>query len=194
LKNFLKITLVSAATIGLTGGSATADFSPFPLKELTLQFDEPVTIPEIEVGREYQINPCAFVLHTPDVICVPTQNGGFVLVPVGNGFSPKPEDLLGGRMYRGFGSVGYVVSEDDLVNFPPELWPYIREAPVASPSPADDFFRQLSVPYTVEQKDDGSEEGQRSSLVVTLPDGTSCPMDEIVTFELSPVQYEYICP
>ena len=45
----------------------------------------PVEPSIIEVGFEYRINPCAFVDPAPGFVCIPTENGGFVVLPIDEG-------------------------------------------------------------------------------------------------------------
>jgi hypothetical protein len=168
-KNFLKTTFVGMACASI----AQADnHSMMAVDELTLQLPDVADFPPVQPYKEYQINACALILHTPDVVCMPTEGGGFVLVPISEQFA-SDTSLLGATISTGLGLTGYVVDEDDLIDFPPNLWPLIRPRvgistmQLSSRSISPDLLSNL--------------EAQEAEVVVTLPDNTSCAAADVIT-------------
>ena len=183
-----RISVYTFGFIAVFAMPAIADFSPFPLKDGKIALDAPINIDTpLKPFVEYQLNACAVVKHTPDVKCVPTANGGFILVPN----TPNvlgDNGLMGSVIQYGRSGTGYVVDEGDLINIPPELWKWVREAPRTnslSSSKAPRIGDNVSNAI-IQLK-------ATNDPVVTLPDNTSCNLSEVISIREGSF-VRHICP
>lgn len=170
---FSSNTFSTLAICSLLAGLAHAE-SHSDDSNLGLSFEVPpeIEMPFLQPYQEYQINACAFIKHTDGVVCVPTADGGFVLVPIGGQFETA-DSLLDATISQGLGLAGYVVDEEDLIDIPPSLWPLIR--PRESERIMGLSTRGISPGL---MKNLAAEQAE---VTVTLSDGGTCAADSVVT-------------
>lgn len=178
--------LSAVASIGLISVSTAVLAEDFDILPLSTSTVAPLELGDIVVGFEHQLNPCTFIDPVEGFICVPTDNGGFVILPEST--SPILQDPeFGGGYWPPEGPIDWLPYPRLPIELVPDGWDGARVRPNTIPESA--FIQPMIAPVTnVEGESSGKDE-----RMITDSGGLRCLISEARFFNYPGGRTEITC-
>lgn len=181
--NHVSTTIASVGLIVISTAVLAEDFDLFPLSTTTVA---PIELGNVIVGYEHQLNPCTFIDPVEGFICVPTDSGGFVILPENtNPVLQDPE--FGGGYWPPEGPEEWLPYPRLPISLVPNGWEGARAKPNTIPASA--FIQPLIAPTSNEETESSNEDER----MITDSGGLRCPISEARFFNFPGGRTEVIC-